>query len=136
MDEWGVLVSISSKVREISSLHNMQPEFESMKISIQMTPGAVFPRVKRPRREGNHSLPFLPRFDMSELLYSLCYSSTRVNGNLQLCLQMQHCAFTLYAKVEALCLMLKPYMNKILFRPQFMWRICSLFWINNVYFSL
>jgi hypothetical protein len=72
----GNLVSISSEVRGVFFLQNIQPGFESMQLSIQTTPGALFPRIKRPRREGNHSPPFLPRFGMSDLHFFLCYKST------------------------------------------------------------
>ena len=72
----GNLGSISSEERGVSFLHNIQLGFESMQLSIQVTPVAVLPRLKRPRREGDHSPPFLPRFGMSELHFCLCYNST------------------------------------------------------------
>lgn len=76
-DGWmGNLGSISLEARGVSFLQNIQPGFESMQLSIKTIPGAVFPRVKRSRREGNHSPPFLPRFGMSELHFSLWYNST------------------------------------------------------------
>jgi hypothetical protein len=62
--------------RVFSFLQNIQPGFESMQLSIQTTQAAVLRKVKRPKREGNNSPLFLPRFGMSELHFSLYYNCT------------------------------------------------------------
>jgi hypothetical protein len=129
----GNLGSISPEARAFSFLQNIQPGFESMQLSIQTTPGAVFPRAKRPIREGNHSPPFLLRFGISELHFTLCYNSTRCKQETSAVpLKATPCFQTLCNSEN---LLFELYINKILFRSQFMWRICSPFRINSVYFS-
>jgi hypothetical protein len=54
----GNLGSISCKEKGFSFLQNIQTGFESMQISIQSTLAVLFPKVKRPGREGNYSPPF------------------------------------------------------------------------------